>query len=111
MALIQFLIIAFAIFVVTRIVLNFRKGQVSLRGLIFWLGLWLIIIVGFVLPQTTTFLARIFGIARGADVAIYLSVVLLFYLTFKIFIKLEKIESDISKIVREIALKSKEKEK
>ena len=103
--LIQFLIIAFALFAIVGTILNFKKNKISLNGLIFWLLLWLIISIVVLLPQTTNFFAKILGVGRGTDVAIYLSIVLVFYLIFKIFIRLEKLEANITKIVKEIALK------
>lgn len=107
--LIQFLLIIFALFVINKVILNFRKRKISLGGLLFWLALWTAISVVDLMPGTTLFLARILGVSRGTDVAVYLAIALLFYLTFKIFIKLEKIESDITVIVKEIALRDKNK--
>jgi len=104
--LIQFLIIAFALLIIIRIILSFKRGNISLKGLIFWLGLWLVISVVVLLPQTTNFFAKILGVGRGTDVAVYLSIVLLFYLVFRIVIKLEKIETNITKITTEIALRN-----
>jgi len=63
--------------------------------------------IAVLLPQTTVFLADFLGIWRGTDVAVYLSIVLIFYLIFRIFVKLEKIEKDITAIIREISLKDK----
>lgn len=107
--LIQFLLIIFAVFATNKAILNFRKRKISLGGLLFWLGLWTAITVVALLPGTTIFLAKILGVSRGTDVAVYLAIALLFYLIFKIFIKLEKIESDITTIVKEIALRDKNK--
>lgn len=106
MIFIQFLIIAFALFVISRIMLNFKKRKISFKGLLFWLGLWLAISIVVLLPQTTGLLAKILGVWRGTDVMVYLSVALIFYLVFTIFVKLEKIETDITAIVREISLKN-----
>jgi hypothetical protein len=106
--LIQFLIVAIALFIIIRIILGFKKGSISRKNLIFWVGLWLIISVIVLLPQTTNFFAKILGVGRGTDVAIYLSIVFIFYLLFKLGLRLEKIEREITKIVREIAVKSKE---
>ena len=106
---IQYLIIAFALFVITKVILSFKEGKISLNGLIFWSTLWIIISITVLLPQTTVFFAKILGIGRGADVAIYLSIILIFYLIFRIFIRLEKIETNITKIIREIAIKNNSK--
>ena len=49
-------------------------------------------------------LSSILGIARGADLIVYVSVVLLFYLIFRLYVKMEKIEQDVTKVVRKIAI-------
>lgn len=104
--LIQFLIVAIALFIIIRIILGFKRGSISRKNLIFWASLWLIISVIVLLPQTTNFFAKILGVGRGTDVAIYLSIVFIFYLLFKLGLRLEKIEKEITKIVKEIALKN-----
>jgi hypothetical protein len=107
---IQFLIIGFSFFALSRTILNFKKGQMTINNLIFWSSLWLVIIVVALLPQITTPLAHFLGVGRGSDVTIYLSILLIFYLLFKIFAHLEKIDYEITQIVRKKALK-KEHEK
>lgn len=107
MMFIQFLIIAFALFVISRITLNFKKRKISLKSLLFWLALWLTISVVVLLPQTTGLLAKTLGVLQGTDLMVYLSLVLIFYLIFTIFVKLEKIETDVTTIVREISLRDK----
>jgi len=111
MLFIQFLIIAFALFVISRIILTFKRGKISPKSLLFWLGLWLTIPVVFLLPQTTSYIAEILGFWRGADVAVYFSIILIFYLIFRIFVKFEKIDSNITTITREIALQDKNNKK
>ncbi len=74
---IQFFIIAFAFFAFSRIILNFKKGRMTLKGLIFWSGLWLAVIVTALFPQITNPLARFLGVGRGSDLS-YLS----FYSTY-----------------------------
>lgn len=105
MIFIQFLMTAFVLLVISRTILSFKKKKISFGNLLFWLGLWTSILIVVLLPKTTNFLAKMFGVWRGTDVAVYLSILLIFYLIFRIFVKLEKIESDITTIVRKIALK------
>lgn len=111
MVFIQFLIIGFALLVMSRIILSFKSKRISFTALIFWIGLWLAISAAFLLPKTADYLAKILGFERGADLAVYFSILLIFYLIFRIFIRLEKIESDITAVVREIALKDKSNQK
>lgn len=91
--------------------MGFKNKRVSFRTLLFWLGLWLVISAAFLLPKTADWIAQKLGLERGADIAIYSSILLIFYLVFKIFVRLEKIESEITAIAREIALKNKDNQK
>ena len=51
------------------------------------------------------------GIGRGADVIIYTSLAILFYLTYRLYAMFEDLHTEISKIVREIALQNPHKNK
>jgi len=105
MLLIQLIIIAFAAFAVWRTISRFREGALGRASLASWLLFWVAVVVAVALPQATSWFASLVGVGRGVDAAIYVSVVVLFYLLFRVFIKLEKIEHDITLLVREIGLK------
>ena len=59
-------------------------------------------------PKETDVIAQFVGVERGADLLVYLSILVLFFTVFKIIVKLEKIDRDITKIVRETAIKKNE---
>ncbi len=103
--LIQYLIIILILLIIYRVILKRRQGLLEARDFIFWLIFW--IVVGFivVLPEITSFLAQLVGVGRGADLVIYLSIVLIFYIIFQMMIRIEKIERNVTKIVREMAMK------
>lgn len=107
--LIQIILLIFIIFVLSRTVLQFRRGLISSKELTFWFILWLAVGVVVILPQTASFLANLLGVGRGADLVIYLSIVVLFYIVFRIFIRLDRLDREITKIVRELALQKKDK--
>ena len=104
MLLIQLIIIAFAAFAVWRTVSRFREGELSARALVLWLLFWIVVAVAVALPQSTSWFAAVVGVGRGVDAAIYVSIVVIFYLLFRVFIKLEKIQHDITLLVREVGL-------
>jgi len=54
-------------------------------------------------------LATLTGVGRGVDVVIYVAIIILFYLLYRLYIKIENIEREITLIVREIAILEKEK--
>ena len=87
--------------------LKYRQRRIRLIEFLFWAGLWLLALIAVALPDTTAFVARILGIGRGVDVVIYLSIVLSFYLIFRLFERIDRIEHEITTIVRHLALSEK----
>ncbi|PIP17923.1 MAG: DUF2304 domain-containing protein [Parcubacteria group bacterium CG_4_10_14_0_8_um_filter_35_7] len=102
--LIQLIIILFIFFALWRVILRFKAKDLRARELVFWFIFWILVGVVVLLPETTSFVAERLGVGRGADVIIYFSIIVIFYIIFQIFIRLEHIERNIAKIVREIAL-------
>lgn len=84
--------------------IRFREGKSSLGMLIFWLVIWISIIMVSIYPSSTTFFANIFGIGRGLDLILILGLIGCYYLIFKIYTMIEQVESEITDLVREIAL-------
>jgi hypothetical protein len=71
-----------------------------------WCGfLWCAFALAVIFPDGLNRLADILGVGRGADVGLYIAIVLIFFLIFKLYSKTVKIEHDIIRIVRELALK------
>ncbi|NCP17162.1 DUF2304 domain-containing protein [Candidatus Kuenenbacteria bacterium CG_4_9_14_3_um_filter_39_14] len=104
MNLIQILAIFFVLFAVSRVALKFQRRELKIAEFLMWLVFWLAVGVAFITPESLTKIANILGIGRGADLVLYLAVVVVFYLMFRIFIRLEKMERDITKVVRKNAL-------
>jgi hypothetical protein len=55
-------------------------------------------------PDTASFLANIVGVGRGADLIVYLAVVLLFVLVFQLHVSHVRLERQLTKLVREHSL-------
>jgi hypothetical protein len=106
MTLIQYILAIIVIFIFWQTVKKFRERSISLREFLFWVIFWAAIAVVILLPQATIFLANYLGVGRGADLVIYASLIFVFYMIFRLFVRQEKIERDISKIVEEIAKKN-----
>lgn len=104
MSLIQIFLIVFALFAITRVLRQFKKGGLTLAWLLFWVAFWLVAGVVVALPQTTDLVAQFVGVGRGADLIIYLSLVALFFLIFKLFAKIESVEQEITRLVRKLAI-------
>lgn len=107
----QFLFTLFILFAASRATLRFREGKISLWAFIGWIILWLWVGIIIWIPGVTTHIAKILGIGRGADLLIYGSIITLFYLIFRIYVKLEDIERQITLLARKFALRNVSKPK
>src|SRR3972149_1377234 len=101
---IQIILLAIIIFAISRVYLRFREGVLSRQATFFWLFIWISGLIGVSLPQTTTRIAELFGVGRGVDIIVYISLALLFYLVFRIYVMIEDLRHQITYLVREIAL-------
>jgi len=106
--LILLLFIAFAVF---RLFKRYSEKAIVLRWLILWLLFWVASGVVVAAPELTTRVAALVGVGRGADLALYVAVFALYYLLFRVMVKLERMEKDISKIVEELAIRGGKNEK
>jgi len=84
---IQILLLAFVIFAISRVYLRLKEKVISTRVAIFWFLIWMAALVG-----------------RGVDIIVYISLALLFYLVFRIYVMIEDLRHQITYLVREIAL-------
>lgn len=107
MVLIQVVLIAFLLFALSRVVLRFRGGQIKVTEFFFWSVLFTSAIFVVAMPFETTRLANILGIGRGVDLVAYISIATLFYLVFRIYVILEDLRHEITKVVREISIRPK----
>lgn len=107
--LIQIILLLFFLFAWSRTFKRYRLKEIKGKELFIWTLFWLAAGLVVVFPNSTSTIAKIVGIGRGADLVVYISLALIFYILFRIFYRLEKIEKNITKIVRELALKEEEK--
>ena len=102
---VQIILLVFVLFAASRAVLQFRGGTIRFGALTFWLLVWAVAIMAIFYPEETTRLAKILGIGRGVDVVVYASIAILFYLVFRLHVYLENIRTEISRLIREVAIK------
>ncbi|MBI2099143.1 DUF2304 domain-containing protein [Candidatus Uhrbacteria bacterium] len=102
---IKIILLSFIVFAVFRLLLRRRGNAISVRWLILWLIFWLAAGIVVAIPETTTRLANLVGIGRGSDLAVYLAVLGIYYLAFRLMVRVEKMERDISKITEELAIR------
>ena len=107
---IQIVLICFAVFAMSRVLIRYRRGNMRMVDLGLWLLFWVAVVVVAWLPDTTNLLARWMGVGRGVDTAMYLSILVVFYLLFRSFAKIEDLDRQLTRIVRANALREMEED-
>ena len=101
---IQYIATGIIVIVLVQFLIKVIKDRTQLFKLLFWGVFWGITLVFIWLPTNTIDkVGQLFGVGRGIDVLVYLSIILLFYSNFKQTEKIDKLEKEITKLVREIA--------
>lgn len=108
---IQILIIIFALFAWSRAMLRLRDSNISVGEFSFWSLIWSFVIIVALFPSIINDLSTMVGINRGVDLAVYAGVILLFYLMFRLYVKLDIQARETTKLVREIAIRNAKKKK
>ena len=105
---IQIIGIFFLIFATSRIYLRYKDKKLTVRTASIWGGLWIIIAYFLLFPGKSDILAGLVGIGRGADLIVYVSIVCIYYLLFRLYIRLEETNKNITKIIRGLSLAKKD---
>lgn len=104
---IQIIILAIIALVVVKIFQKYRQQAVTMREFFLWTVFWLIASAVVIFPRSTDSVAQFLGIEKGADLIVYLALIFLFSALFFILVRLERLERDVTKIVRKRALEEK----
>lgn len=106
MKIIQIILILIFSLILIQIYILKKKQKISKLEYLIWSIFWGCGILVSIYPDITGIISQKIGIGRGSDLVIYIALIILFWMNFKILLRIERIEKDITKIVREKALKS-----
>jgi len=87
-----------------------RQGGLSRLSAIAWTLFWAAAALVVLRPEIASSFATALGVGRGVDAVVYIAIVGLYWLVFRIFIRLDRIERDITSVVRTQAFEEKKKE-
>ncbi len=107
LGLLQVFGIIFALFAISRAVLRYKDKSINAFELIFWSGMWVSVVVVALFPGIFTTLSQVLGIGRGVDTLLYGGMIVLFYLLFRLYVRVEEQKKEITELVREIAMEKK----
>lgn len=82
-----------------------KKKKIGQNEFIFWLTFWLLGVVAIILIKQLDRLVGALGFSgSGINFLLYLTVMILFYMVFKLRLALAKMDANLTSIVRKIAL-------
>lgn len=101
----QLIAIIVIIYIIIKIVLQKKQNKISQNEFALWLIFWFFVMLAIIfIKQIDSLVAMIGFSATGIDVLLYLSVAWLFYYVFKMRIKMEKMEKNITALIRQNSL-------
>lgn len=104
----QLIALIIILFFLGRLFWQKKKNVISLNEFVFWLFFWIVSIVAILCIKTIDKLVAGLGFSSsGINVLFYVGTIILFYLFLRLRLRLEKIERNLTKIVREISLMNK----
>ena len=106
--LIQYLLLAAIVAAFVFTVRRGRQNAMSRVATFLWAALWVAAAIVVLMPSVASAFASLLGVGRGVDAVMYVSVIALFTLVFRIFLRLDKIDRDITLLVRKASLAGRE---
>lgn len=101
----QVLLVFLVVLAVGGVIAKYREGRIGVAAFLFWMLLWSAAVLVILFPDSTIIVARSLGIGRGVDLVLYLSVILILYLIFRLYVRIEQMERDLTQVVRSIAIR------
>ncbi len=103
MNLIQFVLLILVALSIGRLWQKYLGRDISVVEFIGWLLFWLLTAVVVAFPDLASYVASMVGVGRGSDLVLYIGLVLAFYLIFRIYVRLEKYDRNLTVVVRNLA--------
>jgi hypothetical protein len=98
MTLIKTITVLFAFFAVSRVLLRFKEKTISFGSFLLWTTIWGAVVLVVFNPGIADQTAALFGLQRGTDTMFFFAAVLLFYLLFRLYVKLDILDKDITRL-------------
>ena len=100
----QILVIIISIIAILLVFDRYHKKRTSLQTFVLWVVLWFLLAIFAIIPESSGFLADFIGLGRGLDLILIFGIIGAFYLIFRLYLKIEKLDQDITELVRKISM-------
>lgn len=98
---VQIIVSLFGLYNIFKSILKLKEGDTTVGLFIFWNCIWLGLVLLVWIPQTFDLLGMYLGLSsRGVDIVAYTAIVVLVYAVYRITLKLEHLEYEITQLVR-----------
>lgn len=105
----QIIALVIVLFFISRLFVLKKKNLLPVGEFIFWLVFWLLAGVSvFFLKFIDRLVSDLGFSSSGINFLAYLAILILFYLIFRLRLKIEKLDKNITEIARKIALEKKD---
>ncbi len=102
----QVIAIIIIIFFISRLAAQKKKNQIGKNEFFLWLAFWIVAAAAIIfIKQIDRFVAWLGFSGAGINFIIYIAVLALFYLVFRLRLDLAKMDRNLTEIVRQITLK------
>lgn len=103
MTLIQLAVAGIFIVLIARYGARLSEGAITPRVFVWWEALWVAGLLFTLDPQLSSVFARGLGVGRGADIAFFVSIVLLFTLVARLYLRCERLERENTELAATLA--------
>jgi hypothetical protein len=104
MTLLEIVAIIFALFALSRVILRMKEKKLSVLEFLFWSVIWISLVFMAIFPDALTAIADRIGIQSGTGLVVYTAIIVLFYLIFRVYIKVDTLEQEITLLTRAVTL-------
>jgi hypothetical protein len=102
---IQIVALVIAVIHIARLLSLWKSRKIPGKTALLWFLIWFAVLFIVFFTPVIDALSRPIGVGRGIDLVVYISILILFYMVFQLNMKIDKLEREITKLVREISLK------
>lgn len=109
MYVIQYIVILASLGIMVYVLGKYGKKEMTWQGFIFWEFLLIIMLIISLKPiETSIFIKNLLGLGRGLDALFVVLIGLNYILMFRIYMRIDKTEREITELTRQMAIELQE---
>lgn len=100
----QILLSAIILYILWRTYVAYKKKNLSESFVVVWGLFWIGVLILIFQQNFVSSVAHALGISRGVDLVIYISLIVIFFMLYKVLIVINELERQITQVVRKTAI-------